>query len=537
MTLKRCCVKVGDVGVWITVHPNGEGSKGTPVRIDKDSGKILAGMGGKFNGKTLKESAESGWKASKNLRKKTSQKSERAIARAKRRKERSKSVSSSLSIDLRNPEKISSDLILQNRNRSTKGSIAQMRAISKAPDYKRLGVDNYFGSGAPVVAYGNIPENQKGKITEAVMPDGTRYTVQYAVIDANDVLASHDSSGSKVDEYFSSDPSKSRAIAGNGRIAGLKSAFEQGTADDYVDDMANDSSMHGISEDVIDEIENPILVRLMQPKDVTKDIGDKSNVQSGLKMTTVEQANNDKNRVDFSGMEFYEDGTPHIDAVKKFVRSMPENERGGLIDTNGNPTREAQSRLESAMFAKAYDNDSLTRLQSQALDPESKNIIGALVAAAPEMAKLEGLNDGYDVRDIVSNAVYRAIDAKRKGQKIDEIASNEDLFKSEKKSSAEAEIMKMISRNIRSRKNISEALTNLAKRLRQESESAEGGLFSDFLPKLSPEDLIKSSMSGGSGGGSSLFDSFSGKMSKDSYLAWSVFGGIRLKRFFSSINL
>lgn len=407
-----------------------------------------------------------------------------------------------------------------------------MRAISKAPDYKRLGVDNSFGSGAPVVAFGNVPESQKGKITEAVMPDGTRYTVQYAVVNADDVLASNDSNGSTVEAYYSDDASKSRAIAGNGRIAGLKAAFDQGTADDYVDDMANDFSAHGISADVIDEMEKPILVRLMQPKDVTKDIGDKSNVQGGLKLTTVEQANNDKNRVDFTGMQFYEDGTPHVDAVKKFVRSMPDSERGGLIDTNGNPTREAQSRLESAMFAKAYDNDALTRLQAQALDPDAKNIIGALVAAAPEMSKLEGLKDGYDIRDIVSSAVSRAIEAKKQGQKIEEMAVNSDMFKQSETSSAEGEIMKMIAKNIRSRKNIAESFVRLAKRLKQEAESGEGGLFSDFLPKLSPNAIIKSSLASNGGG---LFDHAMQKMSDQALDAWRVHGGKALREFFKEL--
>lgn len=37
---------------WITVHPNGAGTKGTPVQIS-ENGTVLAGMGGKFNGKKL----------------------------------------------------------------------------------------------------------------------------------------------------------------------------------------------------------------------------------------------------------------------------------------------------------------------------------------------------------------------------------------------------------------------------------------------------------------------------------------------------
>ena len=44
---------------WITVHPNGEGTKGVPVRIS-ENGTIEAGMGGKHNGKKLSELKEPG---------------------------------------------------------------------------------------------------------------------------------------------------------------------------------------------------------------------------------------------------------------------------------------------------------------------------------------------------------------------------------------------------------------------------------------------------------------------------------------------
>ena len=39
---------------WITVKPNGAENKGSPVKID-ESGRIEAGMGGKFNGEKINE--------------------------------------------------------------------------------------------------------------------------------------------------------------------------------------------------------------------------------------------------------------------------------------------------------------------------------------------------------------------------------------------------------------------------------------------------------------------------------------------------
>ena len=35
------------------MHPNGPGTKGTPVKLNKDTGEVLAGLGGKFNGRHI----------------------------------------------------------------------------------------------------------------------------------------------------------------------------------------------------------------------------------------------------------------------------------------------------------------------------------------------------------------------------------------------------------------------------------------------------------------------------------------------------
>lgn len=50
------CGFAQDEARWITVHPNGEGEgKGRPALIDSESGAVLGGMGGKFNGKKITE--------------------------------------------------------------------------------------------------------------------------------------------------------------------------------------------------------------------------------------------------------------------------------------------------------------------------------------------------------------------------------------------------------------------------------------------------------------------------------------------------
>lgn len=331
---KKCAQ---DAAKWITVKPNGAESKGRPALIDDETGRVIGGMGGKFTGKHISEA-----KSDKKLR------SERDKQRAERRKQRQ---SLPEKLDFKNPEKIPADSILQNRDRSSVASQTQIHRISQDPDYDRLSGSREFGSGAPVVAFGSIPENQLGKKEWATMPDGTKYAVQYAVVEADKVLTSNDVHGLTNKEYYSDDPSKIRAIAGNGRVTGLTSAYQKGNAQKYNDDLYDDTS-HGVDQNVIDRMKNPILVRVMQPKDVTKDIGDKSNVVGNIQMTAVEQARNDANRVDFQNIKTYSDGSPTKETISEFVKRMPESEQAGLIDKEGNPTRQALHRFNAAVFKK-----------------------------------------------------------------------------------------------------------------------------------------------------------------------------------------
>lgn len=485
-----------DADKWITVKPNGEEGKGRPVLIG-EGGEIKGGMGGKFNGKNIKSFAE-------NKKAKQDRIARREALRQKRKAQNS--------IDLTLPEKIDKSKILQNRERSNKGSIMQMQSIARDPDYSRLGVTNDFGTGAPVIAYGSIPKKQLGRVTTATLPDGTKYKVQYAVVEADQVLTSNDIMGNTNKDYYSDDPSKMRAIAGNGRITALAESYRRDKADNYRDEMTIDDQ-HGIKESVIDRMKNPILVRVMQPSDVTADIGDKSNTVGQLSMTPVEMANNDKNRIDFDKLEFYDNGTPTIDAIKTFVAQMPPSEQGGMIDVDGNPTRNARDRLEAAIFAKAYENDALTRLFTQALDPESQTIILGLQRAAPAMQRLAGLSDGYDIRDMVAKAAERSVNAKRKGNKLQDEAKQISMMESSDDDEAIASIVQLFADNPRSAAKIAEGLTKLANFLYSEGTKESVDLFGE-VQKLPRTEAIKRGLASDS----------KQKMSSKAQAFWNAFG-------------
>lgn len=562
------CILAQDDARWVTLHPNGkgEGKKGKAALIDTATGTIL---GGALAGRSVRNvkagpTAE-GEKAIEAFKKGGSK-----IANAKGPDRRSAKapgasraeIAATYSenrpeapapakvtagstragkIDLSLPDRLDTSNVLQNRNRSTVGSIQQVQAIAAAPDFMRMGISHDFSSGAPVIAYGNYKPEQLGRKSIAVTPDGSRYAVQYAVVDASDVQTSNDANGQPNSAYYSDDPEMKRAIAGNGRMAAMRLAYQRGTTDNYRSEMMEMADEHGVSPDVIAKMKQPVLVRVMQPKDVTKDIGDKSNIQSGLQMSATEQAQNDKNRVNFDEVQTYSDGSPTKAAVKAFVMKMPVSERGSLIDADGQPTKQAQIRMQNALFAKAYENDDLIRQSAQAWDPDSKTIVNGLMRAAPKMQQLANLGDGYDVRDIVTKAALRAFNALENGQNLRTEAASADMFESGDEDSASRAVVQMFA-DATSAKGIADKLNAMADNLITASQQA-GTVDLFGAVEVPPRDVLIKRALGQDGkplrmsaakaafwrehGGTWLRSVFSGRLTEDSGAFLGLLGQVR----------
>ena len=346
-------------------------------------------------------------------------------------------------------------VILQNRDRSNKASIEQMDRIAGNPDYGRVGIGRDFANGAPIVAYGSVPENQKGRVDYATAATGERIPVQYAVVEADTVSTSHDITGNKNPNYGRTD--LVTAIAGNGRVTGIAAAYRKGTAAKYRQELAEDSAMHGVNPEVINGMRNPVLVRIMPNERVTGNIGDLSNTTGNNQLNAVEKAHTDANRVNFEGMEFNEDGSPTQDSIVGFIRSMPAGERAELIDEHGRPNSQAIDRLNNAIFAKAYGNDDVIAMYAMAVDSEAKLVINTLSAVAPKMARLEGCGE-LDFRGVLIQAVNQIVEGKRKGLKMQDIVKQVDAFTDPDISL----FLDLFAQNPRSNKQVIEVLSDAA---------------------------------------------------------------------------
>lgn len=316
--------------------------------------------------------------------------------------------------------------VLQNRDRSLPQSVGQMNSIAAAPDYIRLRASNDLGNGAPVVAYGTVPEAQLGRPEVVADNTGKHYQMRYAVVDADTVLTSNDVGGAVNPAYQTAPKTEMRAIAGNGRIAGLTAAYQRGSAGQYRADLTADASSLGIDPKVVEGMKQPILVRVMDKSDVTADIGDRSNTAGNMALSAAEQAANDVDRIDFGKISFTPDGEVDNDSVLDFVAQMPEAERNTLVDRNNKPTAQGYARFASALFKKAYGDDELVRIAVQSNNEEISTIFKAMRAIAPKMARLAGLGN-LDIRGLVTQAAQMAINAKRSGVALKDYIAQDDM--------------------------------------------------------------------------------------------------------------
>jgi hypothetical protein len=358
------------------------------------------------------------------------------------------------------------NLVIQNRDRSTQASIAQINDIAANLDYGRVSTSRDFGNGAPVVISDfEIPAEQIGSRDIAVAANGKRIPFVYAVVSANDITPSNDATGSNIPKYQDLSVPTIRPIAGNGRVAGIQAAYERGTANDYTEQLLKDTNT-GINPQALAGIQNPVLVRVMPKTFLTPNIGDISNISSTARLSPVDTAKNDTNRFDLGGLEFNEDGTASPKTLMQFINAMPVEERGELTDKNGRPTSQALDRLANAVFFKAYGSESLIDLYAQAADPEAKTILNALARVAPKMAQLEGAGE-YDVRQAVIQAAEAAVNARRAGVNLAAFAKQGDINMDPNA----AEVLTMFGENGRSAKKISERLEALAETAYKQSQA------------------------------------------------------------------
>lgn len=156
------------------------------------------------------------------------------------------------------------------------------------------------------------------------------------------------------------------------------------------------------------------------------------------------------------------------------------------MTADGRPTKQIIDRIQGAIFAKAYQNDKLLKLSIEEPDPEIRNVLTALNAAAPDFIAMrylsgeahkqtaESVAGGVEMNSNLDEQALSALvdaativrSAKATGQNINEYLSQGALF-GDNDPSASA-LAKFIADNNRSAKRMGEAFKLLAAEINAE---------------------------------------------------------------------
>jgi hypothetical protein len=336
----------------------------------------------------------------------------------------------------------SADPNLQNRDRSRLASVAQMQSIARAPDYMRLGPSRTPDSGAPMVfAQGDdlsaIPEQHFGKSDVAVMADGQRVPFQYAVVSADAVQASHNLDGS-VNAGFSSEQLGTLKALNNGRVAGLRGAYEQGKAAIYQAELVSDAANHGIDPAAIALTPNPVLIRIYSEQSNTANMAQKSQGQ-GLGMSPVELARQDAKLMDSGVLSAYEEGDVSSADNRDFVRAFVGKLAGSgqdiatLMTAQGHLSPAGRTRIQAALAQAAFDDSDLVAELFDAMDTDIKGIGEALKQVAGhwanmrDSARIGAIDPQQDVTKDLMDAVGLIKRARQERRSLYELLRQPDL--------------------------------------------------------------------------------------------------------------
>ncbi|MBB5448232.1 MULTISPECIES: LPD38 domain-containing protein [unclassified Paraburkholderia] len=124
--------------------------------------------------------------------------------------------------------------------------------------------------------------------------------------------------------------------------------------------------------------------------------------------------------------EFTAAGDPTLASVRDFVDSLPSEQRAGMVDEDGTPTRAAVDGLMASAFKRGYGETDLPRLYSHAIDSESRALLGGVAAAADSMQHLRDAG-ALDVRPIVADAAALIVNARRRGVAPESIEAPADV--------------------------------------------------------------------------------------------------------------
>ena len=378
----------------------------------------------------------------------------------------------------------------------------------------------------------------RGKETEVYTDSGKSIPVQYRVVSADDLIASHDASALEINPGYPSalQPrdrervvmrqqvermsntlrpeelgegrnlnqgaplirSDGVVLNGNGRTIAIARAQARNKerAAAYRDYLMENAETFGLSREAVEHVDNPVLVREVQgdiSADTMNDII--GSTTGGSRMGASENAQADADKLTHTVMDTYvpnEKGDLTTAANRDFVagvlhKVVGQGELNAYLDKDGHVNADGIQRVKRALFAAAYGDDEIVAKMAESTDDDTRNVSNGLMAAAPMMARLSVKKDVpymRELRDAIADAVKQLDTLRRSGDSVKDYLGAQALFSEHEDSAEMREILSFLDENKRSGRRIGNYFTHIAEALDGMENPTDSDLFETQLPSL-----------------------------------------------------
>lgn len=301
-------------------------------------------------------------------------------------------------------------------------------------------------------------------------------------------------------------------LNGNGRVMAIQKAYKgltdahKKSAEAYKDYLVSIAPSLGIAPEKVQSMDHPVLVR--QAADDANTNAIINSTEGGAKLGGAEQAKADADRLKLSTLEqFVDNGTGEFmnPSNREFRRTAAKDifsdaEGNSVFNAKGELSPIGALRIRNAIFAKAYKDDYLLTQLSEATDNNSKNIMNAMIAAAPEVAKVnEGIKEGnlypdYDISDVITKTAKTIMSLRNEGKPLSFHLQETSLF-SQGESEAERLVLEFIERNKFKSRTIADMYKGACDRILAVGSPKQSKLFdSKDAPRISLENIISNAI-------------------------------------------
>ena len=371
------------------------------------------------------------------------------------------------------------------------------------------------------------PTAQRGAPTTFSTEAGVKLDGQYALMDADDLVTSHDE-GLKANPLYpkelqprdrsrsaselqvsgivqkleparlglSADATTGAPIvgadglveSGNARTIALKrvySANAQKSAD-YKDFLRSNADQFGFDAAAVDGMAKPVLVRVRSTPVNRAEFARQANASTVQRMSASEQALSDAKRLtSLDGLNPDDEGnfTSSHDFIRQFMGMLPLTEQAELIESDGRLSTQGYRRVQNAVLAKAYGDSPTLRRMTESPNNNLRNVGNALVRVAPTIAAARermdaGTLHAADIAPDLVLAVEGLSALKERGWSVADELGQGDLT-GPKYSQEAAVLLQFLSDNARSPRRMAEFVQRYYEALEGAGDPSQASMFGD----------------------------------------------------------